>query len=241
MPQEPMIWVRKPDGTKVRLTLAEFRASKKKSSVPPRQASSSSVSDSRNTPESEESPEWDKDDHTSLMEVDVEKSLPMVQEVQQPQMEKTSKQEERFRSRPVPQELSRLIESARERPILQDIRPSLNGSASPARMRRTMGPVDELGNMTLVELRRLGGSVSQIGEVISKKFHTLKADTFLQYVAGVKAWEHSPVYMMYVHVLEEALKNKETIVEYTTRTAGENSLTAPEVALIQQIHAEIRL
>jgi hypothetical protein len=268
MPQEPMILVRKPDGTKVKMTLAEFRASKQKQeSTRPSSQMAANTSPplapvQKNTATAQlKERTWDSDDHVSLMEgaPHDEARMPMVSKDALPmvsvQKEKTrttttstpkplpvrptEKSVVNTRSvKPVPEELSRLIESARERPIIQDIRAAERTQIKPAR--KSMGPVDELGAMNLTDMRRLGGSAEAIQDALIRKFDALKTDAFSQYLEAVHVWEMSPVYKAYAHVLEGALKERRTIMEYADLHKTEGELSAEEVSIVYKVSAQVR-
>ncbi len=269
MPQEPMIIVRKPDGSKVKMTLAEFRASKMnvtQPKAPPHVAMPVSrvARSTKATGGASQSGVWDKDDHLSLMDNSShhDELVPMqmntqsmpkktmvvrddistmttdvptykkINQVQSPSVNTRS-------AKPVPEELSRLIESARERPIIQDIR---GGDRSSTRqMKKSMGPVDELGAMTLIDMHRLGSTSEGVKTAMIQKFETLKKDAFISYLDAVHAWEMSPIYKAYVSVLEQALKNRQSIVEYTDAHKSGNELTAEDVSVVYAVSAHVRL
>lgn len=276
MPQEPMILVRKPDGTKVKMTLAEFRASKQKQTsarvpagtVLPESAMLRPVTQGAHVPTEKT---WDMDDHRSLMETEAhdEMKMPLVtpsslsaekksvipqgrqsssttqpmSPIESPRLNTTVPRAESAvnprSAKPVPEELSRLIESARERPIIQDIRATERTQVRPAK--KSMGPVDELGAMTLTDLHRLGNTADMIQQTLIQKFETLKTDAFIAYLDAVHAWEMSPLYKAYVAILEEALKNRQSIVEYTDAHKGEGVLTAEDVSIVYAVSARVRL
>ena len=274
-----MIIVRKPDGTKVKMTLADFRASKQKTnnpSVSPSGLSATSkvspAHQKNNSTQSEKA--WDKDDHVSLMDnighredlmplqvnrravstqgdrarQQSQKSEPTSQGVtrasshglSQAQKDVPPKNVINARSvKPVPEELSRLIESARERPIIQDIR--ANERFAGRTVKKSMGPVDEIGTMTLADIRRLGSTAEMVQAAMVQKFETLKKDAFITYLDAVHAWEMSPLYKGYVSVLEQALKNRQSVVEYTEAHKSEQELTAEDVSIIYGVSAHVRL
>lgn len=71
---------------------------------------------------------------------------------------------------------------------------------------RSMGPVDEMQGFSLVDFRRLGNTATASAEALMNKFQVLKNDSFLLFLSGKAAWFKSPLYQMYLKILETSLK-----------------------------------
>lgn len=81
------------------------------------------------------------------------------------------------------------------RPRLQDVKP----------MPRTMGPIEELQFLDLVNFRRLGTSPEEITMKILNKIRLLEKDGYEKMIAGIAAWKKSPVCRLYLHLTQEAI------------------------------------
>lgn len=71
---------------------------------------------------------------------------------------------------------------------------------------RSMGPVDEMQGLSLVDFRRLGNTAAASADALMNKFQVLKNDSFLLFLSGKAAWFKSPLYQMYLKILETSLK-----------------------------------
>lgn len=92
------------------------------------------------------------------------------------------------------------------RPMMHDVRPP-----APLAERRSLGPVDELRSFSLMDLRHLDVTPQAAGSKLTQKFETLKDESYLLYMEGVKAWRESPLYRAYQDVLRRALAARQTV------------------------------
>jgi hypothetical protein len=76
---------------------------------------------------------------------------------------------------------------------------------------RTMGPIDEMLACSLVDFRRLGANPKASADALMNKFQLLKNDSYLLFLQGRAAWYKSPLYEMYLHVLQESLGKQKTL------------------------------
>lgn len=76
---------------------------------------------------------------------------------------------------------------------------------------QSMGPIDEMLNCSLLDFRRLGATPNASADVLIKKFQILKAESFLLFLQGRAAWFKSPLYLMYLDLLEQSLHQRKTI------------------------------
>jgi hypothetical protein len=82
---------------------------------------------------------------------------------------------------------------------------------------KTMGPVEELRYLDLVNFRRLGASPAEATIKVLNKIKLLEHDGYDKLIAGVKAWRQSPVNRTYVAMGQEALKNNLTLREFADK------------------------
>ncbi|MFZ5365221.1 MAG: hypothetical protein ACOZBH_03430 [Patescibacteria group bacterium] len=69
------------------------------------------------------------------------------------------------------------------------------------------GPVEELGGMDLINIRRLGSNREEIVSEIMERINLLAEQSLEQKIRGIKAWQQSPVYRMYVDLGFESISN----------------------------------
>lgn len=91
------------------------------------------------------------------------------------------------------------------KPIIQDV------TAPFPPGKQTIGPVEELGAMTLVNFRRLAADPFIAGKIAREKFKELKTESYLLYLDAVKAWRQSPLYRQYLAVMAEAINRRQRI------------------------------
>lgn len=115
-------------------------------------------------------------------------------------------------------------------------------SAPTPRAPQPMGPVGELGAMTLDDFRRLGGR----GEVgiadLRAKFEVLLKESIVTYMQGVAAWHRSPLYVAYLDVITASLSEQMPIADIlAAQETNPQAITAAEWQALAHLHTEIRL
>ncbi|MDF1497709.1 MAG: hypothetical protein P1P90_06710 [Patescibacteria group bacterium] len=104
------------------------------------------------------------------------------------------------------------------------------------------GLVGELESMTMSQFRRLAQAPGDATNKILEKMETLKQESFEQKVAGVRAWQDSPIMKVYLGLITESFKTRKPLVQIAEekRKAGEDTLTSDEiealVALNNKLH-----
>lgn len=99
--------------------------------------------------------------------------------------------------------------------VLHDILPPK--VTTPPAQKRTVGPIDELQSYTLTDFRRLAQTVEQQQELMMSKFETLKNESYLLYMKGLRAWHHSPLFQVYASVVTAALSEGVELEEVLAR------------------------
>jgi len=79
-----------------------------------------------------------------------------------------------------------------------------------------IGPVEELGVITLLDFRHLAPSSEEAAARLGQKFINLKDESILLYLQGIESWRRSPLYTEYVAVLTEALGQKKPLISLLT-------------------------
>jgi hypothetical protein len=137
---------------------------------------------------------------------------------------------------PVPTPFSGVVERAPRssaRPVVSDVR----------KPKRTVGPVDELGLLTVDDLRRLDRDPDVALTKVWGKFQSLAKESFALFAEGVKAWRHSPLYKLYVTMGTESMASGRAVDEVANarRIANQPTLTPNEFALIADFNRNLRL
>lgn len=76
---------------------------------------------------------------------------------------------------------------------------------------KTLGPVEELHYLELINFRRLGASPKEAAAKIEKKIRTLESEGYDKMVEGILAWRSGEINSIYVKMAKEALKYQVTL------------------------------
>lgn len=132
------------------------------------------------------------------------------------------------------------IISGEKKPILHDVtvpetqEESLREMASP----KSMGPIEELENFSLIDFRRLSQNTKEAADLVRQKFLVLENESFLLFWQGKKAWTKSPIYKEYLEILKRSLGGAKELVAVTGKRE-DSSLSASEVKAIIKLNAQI--
>lgn len=119
-----------------------------------------------------------------------------------------------------------------EKPRMQDIRP----------MHHLVGPVQELGEMTLVHFRRLASDPHLAAGKIKDKIDLLEEEGYEQKIKGIQAWKHSPLFQLYADVSRKIFlsgKTREEVLDTTEDIQG-NHLSEQEFQQLVLLNANLR-
>ncbi len=107
---------------------------------------------------------------------------------------------------------------------------------------QVMGPVEVLGNLTIDDFRRLGGTPQACVAKIAEEVEALGQDSFAQRAAGISAFRQSPVFRAYLTTGQLAMERKEEIQEVAEllRAQGKPALTQAEFEAIGQLMRQFR-
>jgi hypothetical protein len=106
---------------------------------------------------------------------------------------------------------------------------------------RLRGLVGELENMSLAQFRRLGAAPQDATAKIVERLDTLKQESFEQKVAGIRAWQNSPVMKAYLGLVAQSFRDRRPIVAIAEekRKAGEDTLTGDEIEALIALNNEL--
>lgn len=125
---------------------------------------------------------------------------------------------------------SHLRETA-SKPVMHDVKPAP----------RVMGPIEELQFLDLVNFRRLGKNPEEISAKIFSKIKLLEADGYDKMIAGVRAWRRSPVNLLYLKMMKEAISKGQTIKDFATSVQNnkDNYLSLEEIEGIIAMNSKL--
>ncbi|MGI6378950.1 MAG: hypothetical protein ACOX0H_03040 [Patescibacteria group bacterium] len=121
--------------------------------------------------------------------------------------------------------------AAMSRPRVEDVR------AVP----KVMGPIEELQFLDLVNFRRLGRTPEEITEKIFNKIKLLEKDGYDKMIAGIIAWKKSPVCLLYLKMVQEAVASGKTLKESVALRQEKNQdvLTMEEIEAIMNFNSKL--
>ncbi|HLC63750.1 MAG TPA: hypothetical protein VJK25_00170 [Patescibacteria group bacterium] len=107
---------------------------------------------------------------------------------------------------------------------------------------KLVGPVDELAGLSLETFRRLGENTKQRSFKVLSKINLLTEDSLAKRTAGIKAWQKSPLYKMYVAVgqssMDYGVDVEQVIKQYGAQ--GRQIITLEEFEAISDINRQLR-
>lgn len=108
--------------------------------------------------------------------------------------------------------------------------------------RTLAGPVEELARMTIIEFRRLSRDPVEAARKLASRISLLEERGFEKRIAGIKGWRSSPLYRAYLELTQEALSEGVRVEEMARRLReeGRDTLTAPELAALTELNAQLR-
>ena len=107
--------------------------------------------------------------------------------------------------------------------------------------KQTLGPVDELGTMTLGDFRLLASRTQDIPDILLAKINTISELGFEERLKAIEAWKRSPIHMQYVRLLRESMMTQKPIPEVlaTARAKGEEVLNPAEMDAVMAVNKRI--
>lgn len=137
---------------------------------------------------------------------------------------------------PVP----KIRQSSGRKPVMHDITPvAKKPQAVPLQRKRTVGPVDEIGNMALLDFRRMSTDPLEAIDAVLAKFDVLKQESYLLYLDARKAWFRSPMYIAYKTALVSSVNNGWTLEEGLAAQQGSGQMTESELLAISAINNKL--
>lgn len=118
-------------------------------------------------------------------------------------------------------------------------RPQVVDIASPFRL---SGPIEELGQMTLLEFRRLSADPEEAVQKIKDKIDLLEEQGYGKKIFGVRAWRASPINCLNLDLSREALLSGQPLEEIIDKRTkqGETMLKLEEVKALNHLNSQLR-
>jgi len=105
---------------------------------------------------------------------------------------------------------------------------------------RTMGPIDELKYLNLVDFRRLHEDPMKAIIKVIEKINLLGDYKYNKRVEGIKAWRESPVNKMYLNIGRMSMANNKSIKDTIYELGVEESLRQDELDAIGDLNYKLR-
>lgn len=108
--------------------------------------------------------------------------------------------------------------------------------------KQTLGPIDELGTMSIGDFRILASRPQDLLDVVLEKIAVIAQDGYEERLKAVQAWKQSPVNLMYVRLLRDAIRSQRAIPEIIAeiRGKGEEVLSPAEVEAVMAINKRLQ-
>ncbi len=105
-----------------------------------------------------------------------------------------------------------------------------------------VGPVEELGTMTIADFRRLASDPAEGARKVMDTLALLEDTDYEERIAGVAAWRKSPINQLYLQMVQEGLHAGSSVAEVASsrRNQGQESLSPAELQAIVSLNAQVK-
>ncbi|MFH1890245.1 MAG: hypothetical protein ABIJ91_01620 [Candidatus Kuenenbacteria bacterium] len=106
---------------------------------------------------------------------------------------------------------------------------------------QAMGPVEEIKALTLDNFRKLGKNPDEAADRIAEKINLLEDESIVKKADGIKAWQSSSVYGLYLLIGSASIAEKTTVEEIIVKRKQENKsyLTYEEFDAIADLNRRL--
>lgn len=105
----------------------------------------------------------------------------------------------------------------------------------------TMGPLEELRTLDVTDFRRLATKAGAAVDKIKQKLELLRDDGVDRYAAGIKAWRGSPLYFLYVDMVQEGLVQGRALEDVAASDTNDpERLSSEELQSIVELNKTLR-
>ncbi len=119
-----------------------------------------------------------------------------------------------------------------KRPRLEDVR----------YVPKLVGPLEELKEMTMVDFRRLDQNPEVASAKVQEKMRLLERESITKKIAGIKAWQESEVYKLYLEISRESMNQGASVSQVIASriSSGKPSLTEAEYQALVKLSRSLR-
>jgi hypothetical protein len=106
---------------------------------------------------------------------------------------------------------------------------------------KLVGPIGELGSMSVAEFRRLSRDPEEAARKIRQKIETLAMESFEKKVEGVRAFQESPLQAAYLSLVGESFRAMRPVAQLADekRKGGSDTLSPDEIAAIVRLNSAL--
>ena len=107
---------------------------------------------------------------------------------------------------------------------------------------RLTGPAEELRNINVQDFRRLSSDPLEACSKLNDRILLLEEQSYAERAEGVKAWQESPLYALYLSILNESFGGGGGIsaVIRARETSNKETLTEAEVRAIMDLNRKLK-
>jgi hypothetical protein len=127
--------------------------------------------------------------------------------------------------------------AALQRPRLDDVMTPAGSGA------RLAGPLEQIGSMSIAQFRRLAPVPDAAAKRIEDLVGLLAQESFERRIAGIQAWQKSPIQAVYLKLVAEAFRNGKPVkaLAEEKRKADGDMLSSEELDAIIKLNGMMRL
>ena len=107
---------------------------------------------------------------------------------------------------------------------------------------KLIGPLEELRSLNLIDFRRLSPNPQEAAQKIKQKIENLASESFAKRMAGIKAWQASQLYRLYLIIGQQSIQRNKLVREIIDerQQRGEPILTLAEFESIMDLNKSLR-
>lgn len=130
------------------------------------------------------------------------------------------------------QQPPRTFSRSMEKQIMHDLRP-------PSTESRAMGPVEEMQNFELTDLRRLSNDPVRAGEKVVEKLKGWQQESYLLYMDARNGWFRSPLYKQYQSIIKQTISENTKLEDFLRASSPKDALTLAEIRAMVEINKQL--
>ncbi|MBU1891052.1 hypothetical protein KJ782_06235 [Patescibacteria group bacterium] len=119
-----------------------------------------------------------------------------------------------------------------------DRRPTISDIKRPI---KTIGPTEELAELSVEDYRRLGKTAEEANEKIIEKLDLMEEDSYLLRASGIKAWKKCAVNKLYLEIGRQSMEQDKPVLDIVRKRQelGQPYLSQSEFSAIADLNKKI--